>query len=101
MLFPCSLRPEDVNPPLLPWAASGRAQPRELPILSSVPWPAPAPGKETSPGAWSERRELREGRGDVPAPKPGAAQSRADTAWFKRIKERFRAQERQGGGPVT
>lgn len=50
---------------------------------------------------WSKRQETWEGRGDVLIPKPGAAKSRADTTWFKRINEHFCAQERQGDGQVT
>lgn len=50
---------------------------------------------------WSKGQKLREGRGDVLTPKPGAAQSRAGTTWCKRIKEWVCAQDRQGDGQVS
>lgn len=106
MLLSSSLQPEDMNPSLLPWAqaAIDRDRSRNLPNTNLAPGAAqlpPASGKEASPMGWSKRQEPWEGRGDVLTPKPGAAQSRADTTWFKRINEHFCAQERQGDGQVT
>lgn len=109
MLLSSSQQPEDMNPKsLLLWAqaATDRHQGRDLPIISCIPWPAPASHlgqpcrKETSPVGWSKGQKPWEGRGDVLTPKPEAAQSRAGTTCCKKIKEWFCAQERQGDGQV-
>lgn len=101
MLLSSLLQPEDTNPSLQA-AIDTPAEALAHHLLRARSAPTSHLGQGWRHLLWAGARDKPwEHRGDVLTPKPGAAQSRADTTRFKKINEWFCAQERQGEGKVT